>query len=176
MRVFKFFIGSFSDRTHQPAQVVQAAFSPVALAAMMMPMITPNNPSALPKISTTRIFTADSVSPSAKLPCDAGGSEDGGGRTEEEGVLGVGQRAARAGDPNADPARKVGEADVQAGRKQRVSGRASLRRTESSVSARAGASGCSGRGRQRTLPQRSKLPSPSTHASFAVYIALAQPS
>ena len=60
--VFKFFIGSFSDRTHQPAQVVQAAFRPVALAAMMMPMITPNNPSALPKISTTRIFTADSVS------------------------------------------------------------------------------------------------------------------
>ena len=172
--VLKFFIGSFSDRTHQPDE--QAVFSPVALAAMMMPMITPNNPSALPKISTTRIFTADSVSPSAKLPCDAGGSEDGGGRTEEEGVLGVGQRAARAGDPNADPARKVGEADVQAGRKQRVSGRASLRRTESRVSARAGASGCSGRGRQRTLPQRSKLPSPSTHASFAVYIALAQPS
>ena len=58
--VFKFFIGSFSDRTHQPDE--QAVFSPVALAAMMMPMITPNNPSALPKISTTRIFTADSVS------------------------------------------------------------------------------------------------------------------
>ena len=28
-----------------------------ALPAMMMPMITPNNPNALPKISTTRIFT-----------------------------------------------------------------------------------------------------------------------
>ena len=57
---FQVFIGSFSDRTHQPDE--QAVFRPVALAAMMMPMITPNNPSALPKISTTRIFTADSVS------------------------------------------------------------------------------------------------------------------
>jgi hypothetical protein len=28
-----------------------------ALPAMMMPTITPNSPSALPKISTTRIFT-----------------------------------------------------------------------------------------------------------------------
>jgi hypothetical protein len=30
----------------------------LAFDAIMIPMITPNNPSALPKISTTRIFTA----------------------------------------------------------------------------------------------------------------------
>jgi hypothetical protein len=46
------------------------AENPFAFEAMMIPMMTPNNPSALPKISTTRILTNSSgfcASESAQL-------------------------------------------------------------------------------------------------------------